>query len=129
MCASGDLRPLFEAILEHVPRARRRPRRPLQLQICSLDYSSYVGKIGIGRITRGRLRAGQEVLVMHGPEGAQNAPTTQGKINQVLMFEGLRARAGRRSEAGDIVLINGIEEIGIGCTLSPIRSTRMRCRC
>src|SRR5512134_2431248 len=61
-----DMAPLFEAILEHVPMRDEDPEAPLQLQICSLDYSSYVGKIGIGRIRRGRLRAAQEVLVLSG---------------------------------------------------------------
>ena len=126
---SGDLRPLFEAILAHVRVRDDDADGTLQLQICSLDYSSYVGKIGIGRITRGRLRAGQEVLVMHGPEGAQNAPTTRGKINQVLTFEGLDRRLVDEAIAGDIVLINGIDDIGIGCTLMPVGCARMRSRC
>src|SRR5512133_920239 len=114
-----NMRPLFDAILRHVPVRNDDPNGPLQLQICSLDYSSYVGKIGIGRISRGRLRPGQEVLVMHGPEGGQNAPTTKGKINQVLTFEGLERRLADEAIAGDIVLINGLEDIGIGCTLCP----------
>jgi GTP-binding protein len=115
----GTLRPLFEAILSHVRVRDDDPSGPLQLQICSLDYSSYVGKIGIGRISRGRLRAGQEVLVMHGPEGAQNAPTTRGRVNQVLTFEGLERRLVDEAVAGDIVLVNGIDDLGIGCTLCP----------
>src|SRR5690349_13895190 len=65
-----DLKPLFEAILAHVPMREDNPDAPLQLQLCSLDYSSYVGRIGIGRITRGRIRSGQQVAVMHGPEAA-----------------------------------------------------------
>jgi GTP-binding protein len=116
----GDMRPLFEAILAHVPVRDDDPDGPLQLQICSLDYSSYVGKIGIGRISRGRIRPGMDVLVMHGPEGAQNAPTTRGRINQVLQFKGLERRLVDEAQAGDIVLVNGIDDIGIGCTLCPI---------
>jgi GTP-binding protein len=117
---SGTMQPLFEAILQHVPVRGDDPDGPLQMQICSLDYSSYVGKIGIGRIARGRLRAGQDVLVMHGPEGGQNAPTTRGRINQVLTFKGLERETVAEAQAGDIVLVNGIEDIGIGCTLCPI---------
>ncbi|HVP09299.1 MAG TPA: GTP-binding protein, partial [Burkholderiales bacterium] len=65
----GDnLRPLFEAILKHVPMRDEDPEAPLQLQICSLDYSSYVGKIGIGRISRGRIRPLQDVIAMNGPD-------------------------------------------------------------
>ena len=116
----GNLKPLFDAILAHVRVRDDDPDKPLQLQICSLDYSSYVGKIGIGRISQGRLRAGQEVLVMHGPEGAQNAPTTKGRINQVLTFKGLERQVVDEAIAGDIVLVNGIDDIGIGCTLTPV---------
>jgi GTP-binding protein len=106
-----DLAPLFGAILEFVPVRDEDPDAPLQLQICSLDYSSYVGKIGIGRIRRGRIRAAQEVLVLEGER------TTRGKVNQVLMFEGLERKPVESAEAGDIVLVNGIDEVGIGATL------------
>jgi GTP-binding protein len=106
---SNDMGPLFEAILEHVPVRDEDPDGPLQLQICSLDYSSYVGKIGIGRIRRGRLRPAQEVLLLPGSQKA--------KINQVLMFEGLARKPVDEAEAGDIVLINGIDEVSIGDTI------------
>ena len=109
---SKDLSPLFEAILKYVPVRDENPDEPLQLQICSLDYSSYVGKIGIGRIRRGRVRPAQEVLLLHGDSSPVKA-----KINQILMFEGLERKAVQQAEAGDIVLINGIEEVGIGDTL------------
>src|SRR5215470_9627509 len=62
-----DMAPLFEAILQHVPVRADDPDGPLQLQLCSLDYSSYVGRIGIGRINRGRIRSGQQVAVLRGP--------------------------------------------------------------
>jgi GTP-binding protein len=111
-----DMAPLFEAILAHVPVRDENPDEPLQLQICSLDYSSYVGKIGIGRIRRGRLRAAQEVLVIHGP----GAAPLRAKVNQILKFEGLERKVVDDAEAGDIVLINGIDEVGIGTTLCPL---------
>src|SRR3712207_3170332 len=60
------MRPLFESILQHVPVRADDPDGPLQLQICSLDYSSYVGRIGIGRINRGRLRPGEQIVVLNG---------------------------------------------------------------
>jgi GTP-binding protein len=111
-----DLRPLFQAILQHVPvRDDENPDEPLQLQICSLDYSSYVGKIGIGRIRRGRIKAGQEVIVLNG----NNDNFVKAKVNQVLMFEGLQRMQVEQAEAGDIVLINGIDEVGVGTTLCP----------
>ncbi len=109
----GDMKPLFEAILAHVPMRDEDADGPLQLQICSLDYSSYVGKIGIGRIRRGRLKAAQEVLVLTGPDAAP----LKAKVNQVQMFEGLQRVQVDEAEAGDIVLVNGIEELGIGTTL------------
>ncbi len=113
---AGDMRPLFGAILEHVPvRGDEDADGPLQLQICSLDYSSYVGKIGIGRIKRGRLRSGQDVSVLFGPE----SEPIRGRVNQVLKFKGLEREVVSDAQAGDIVLINGIEDIGIGCTLCP----------
>ena len=110
---STDMRPLFEAILEYVPVRDEDSEEPLQLQICSLDYSSYVGKIGIGRIRRGRVKSAQEVLVLHG----ENSSPVRAKINQILMFEGLERKPVDEAEAGDIVLINGIDEIGIGDTI------------
>ena len=113
---SGDLRPLFDAILDQVPVREDDPNGPLQLQICSLDYSSYVGKIGIGRIRRGRIRTGQEVAVLNGPDAAP----LRGRVNQVLKFKGLTRELVDEAEAGDIVLVNGIEEIVIGTTLCPV---------
>ncbi len=110
---SKDLRPLFQAILEYVPMRDEDPNEPLQFQICSLDYSSYVGKIGIGRIRRGRIRAAQEVVILNGP----GSTPVKAKVNQILMFEGLQRVQVAEAEAGDIVLVNGIEEVGVGVTL------------
>ncbi|BBU27765.1 GTP-binding protein [Burkholderia sp. THE68] len=109
----GTMRPLFEAILEHVPVRPADPDGPLQLQITSLDYNSYVGRIGVGRVARGRIRPGMQVSVRSGPEGA----IINRKINQVLSFHGLERVQVEEAQAGDIVLINGIEEIGIGVTI------------
>jgi len=108
-----NMRPLFEAILKHVPVRNDDPNGPLQLQICSIDYSSYVGKIGIGRVSRGRVRPLQDVVVMNGPD----AQPLKARINQVLTFEGLERVVSGEAQAGDIVLVNGIEEIGIGVTI------------
>ena len=109
----GDMKPLFEAILKHVPAREDDADGPLQLQISSLDYSSYVGKIGVGRITRGRARALQDVIIMDGPEGTPR----KARINQVLNFKGLERVLVDEAVAGDIVLINGIDELGIGTTV------------
>ncbi len=107
-----DMSPLFEAILEYVPVRDEDPEGPLQLQICSLDYSSYVGKIGIGRIHRGRVKPLQNVSIFFGDSGPISA-----RVNQVLKFEGLDRVQVDEAEAGDIVLINGIDEVSIGATL------------
>ncbi len=109
----GDMRPLFETILKQVPMRNDDENGPLQLQVISLDYSSYVGKIGVGRINRGKIRAGMEVAYQFGPDGQSG----KGRINQVLKFKGLERVIVDEAQAGDIVLINGIEDIGIGCTL------------
>ncbi len=111
---SGTMQPLFEAIVRHVPIRADDPDGPLQLQICSLDYSSYVGRIGIGRITRGRLRPGQTVALMKGPDSTP----VNARINQVLSFKGLERVLVNEAQAGDIVLVNGIEDVGIGVTLA-----------
>jgi GTP-binding protein len=111
----AGLRPLFEAILRYVPVRDEDPDASLQLQICSLDYSSYVGKIGIGRVRRGRIRSGQDVVVLDGPEGTP----VRGRVNQVLMFKGLEREIVDEAIAGDIVLVNGIEALNIGTTICP----------
>ncbi|MBK9392491.1 MAG: translational GTPase TypA [Uliginosibacterium sp.] len=107
-----DMKPLFEAILQHVPQPEVDADGPLQLQVCSLDYSTYIGQLGIGRIKRGRIRPNQEVIVMLGNENKGKA-----KISQILTFEGLERVSSDLAEAGDIVLVSGIDQVGIGVTL------------
>ncbi|UUM22219.1 translational GTPase TypA [Mycoavidus sp. SF9855] len=109
----GDLRVLLDAILQYVPVRADDPDSPLQLQISSLDYSTYVGRIGIGRIARGTLRTGQAVALVMEPGGE----VLNRKVNQIQKFKGLERVSVDSAEAGDIVLINGIEEIGIGATI------------
>ncbi len=110
---SGDMRPLFETIIKHVPMRADNTQEPLQMQICSLDYSSYVGRIGIGRINRGTLKAGQNVVMRFGEDGE----ILNRKINQIQTFSGLERVQVQEAYAGDIVLINGIEDAGIGATI------------
>ncbi len=107
-----DMRPLYEAILRHVPPPDVDAEAPLQLQICSLDYNSYVGRIGIGRIKHGHIMPGQQIAVMYGDEARGLA-----KVGQVLTFHGLERQSAVDAEAGDIVLVTGIEQVGIGVTL------------
>lgn len=113
---SEDLRPLFEAIIKFVPEGAGDVDAPLQLQIVSLDYSSFVGRIGIGRIRQGRLKPSQDVAVMRGP----GSDIRRARINQVLGFKGLERVQFEEAIAGDIVLVNGIEDIGIGVTLTAL---------
>ncbi len=110
-----DMRPLYEAILRHVPPPDVDSEAPLQLQICSLDYNSYVGRIGIGRIKKGHIKPGQQVAVTYGEEARGNA-----KVGQVLVFKGLEREQAQDAEAGDIVLVTGIEQVGIGVTLCAV---------
>ncbi|WON74318.1 translational GTPase TypA [Nitrosospira sp. Is2] len=110
-----DMRPLFDVILKHVSAPTGNADEPLQLQISALDYSSFVGRIGIGRISRGRLRPAQDVMVMAGAATPKKA-----RVNQVLGFRGIERVQLDEAQAGDIVLINGIEELCIGATLADI---------
>ena len=112
----GNMRAIFDTVIEKVPVRDDDPNAPLQLQICSLDYSSYVGKIGIGRVHRGRIHAGSEVCIMNGPDDTPKKV----KVNQLLMFQGLDRKLVDSAEAGDIVLVNGIEELSIGTTITDV---------
>ncbi|HQR02585.1 MAG: translational GTPase TypA [Proteobacteria bacterium] len=111
--ASSNMVPLFETVLAHVPSPAGDPSAPLQLQLAALDYSSYTGRLGVGRILNGRIKPGQFVTVMN----HENQVGT-GRINQVLGFQGLERIAVDEAEAGDIVIISGIEDIGIGVTIA-----------
>ena len=112
----GDMRPLFDSVLQHVPVRDDNPDGPLQFQISSIDYNSYVGKIGIGRVNRGRVKPGMEVICMNGPDGVP----FKGRVNQVLKFKGLEREVVDEAFAGDIALINGIEELAIGTTVCAV---------
>ncbi len=112
---SADMRPLFDTILKHVHAPDGNSGEPLQLQIAALDYSSFVGRIGIGRISRGRLKPGQDVMVLRGDSAPKKA-----RVNQVLGFRGIERVQLDEALVGDIVLINGIEELSIGVTLADI---------
>jgi GTP-binding protein len=113
---SGDMRPLFDSVLKNVPVRDDDPDGPLQFQISSIDYNSYVGKIGIGRVNRGRVKSGMEVICMNGPDGVP----FKGRVNQVLKFKGLEREVVEEAFAGDIALINGIEELAIGTTICAV---------
>jgi GTP-binding protein len=107
-----DMKPLFETVIEHVPAPEVNSEGPLQMQISALDYSSYVGVIGVGRITRGTLSPNTQVMVV--PAEGQNR---KGKVLQVMGYMGLERVDVESAEAGDIVCITGIEGLNISDTL------------
>jgi GTP-binding protein len=108
----GDLRPLFETIIDEVPRPPVDPEGPFQLQVSSLDYSSYVGVIGIGRIARGHVERNSPVTVV-GRDGRER----RGRILQILGFHGLERVEVPEARAGDIVAFTGLEELYISDTV------------
>ncbi len=108
----GDMVPLYEAIMQHVKAPEVDPDGPFQMRISQLDYNSYVGLIGIGRIQRGKVRTNQPVSIVD-REGKKR----QGKILQVLGFMGLERREVPEAYAGDIVAISGIEGLSISDTV------------
>jgi GTP-binding protein len=107
---------LFETILKSVAAPKDDPEGSLQLQISALDYSNFVGRIGIGRIRSGTIKPNQQVIVATGPDGVRKTA----KINQVQVFQGLERVNVAEATAGDIVLINGVEELNIGQTICDI---------
>ncbi len=109
---SGDMTPLYEAIMQHVPKPPVDVDGPFQMRISQLDYSSYVGLIGIGRIQRGKVRTNMPVTVIDRSGARRNA-----RVLQVLGFMGLERKEVAEAEAGDIIAINGIEGLGISDTV------------
>jgi GTP-binding protein len=99
----GDMTPLFEAIVEHCPVPDVDPDGPLQMQVSNLDYNSYVGAIAVGRVKRGTIRPGQQVVVLHGDH------TYKAKIGLVYGYLGLERHEVPEASAGDIIAITGIE--------------------
>ena len=110
---SETMKPLFETVLSHVKAPEGDPNASLQFQISALDYSTYTGRMGIGRIRNGILKPGSAVAVMLGEK-----KIGQGRINEVFGFKGLERVAVKEAEAGDIVIITGIDDVGIGVTIA-----------
>lgn len=108
----GDMQPLFEAIVNHVPAPQVNLAGAFQLQVSTLDYSSYVGVIGIGRITRGQIKTNTPVTVVSA-HGKQRA----GRILQILGFHGLERIELPSAQAGDIIAFTGVENLNISDTL------------
>lgn len=109
---AADMQPLFQTVVDKVPAPAVNSDGPLQMQISALDYSSYVGVIGVGRITRGKLAPNTQVVVVD-TEGA----TRKGRVLQVMGYLGLERVDVDSAEAGDIVCVTGIEGLNISDTL------------
>jgi GTP-binding protein len=110
-----DLRPLFEAVVEHVPPPRGNPDAPLQLLVANLDSSDYVGRIAIGRIFNGRVKIGDAVAVCKLDQAVQET-----KVTKLYAFDGLKRIDIDEAAAGDIVCLAGIENITIGETIADV---------
>src|SRR5207245_2327287 len=108
-----DLRPLFDAVVEHVPPPRGDPDAPLQLLVANLDSSDYLGRIAIGRIFNGRVKLGDAVAMVKLDGAAQHT-----KVTKLYAFDGLKRIDIEEAAAGDIVCLAGIEDITIGETIT-----------
>src|SRR4051794_11293984 len=108
-----DLRPLFDAVVKHVPPPRGNPDAPLQLLVANLDSSDYLGRIAIGRIFNGRVKIGDPVAVVKLDTAVQHT-----KVTKLYAFDGLKRVDIQEAAAGDIVCLAGIEDITIGETIT-----------
>jgi GTP-binding protein len=110
---SVDITPLFDAILKHVDTYPNKNKEHLQMQVSTLAYDDYIGRLGIGRIYKGRLREGESVAVTK----ADGSVKMQ-KVNQIFVYKGMKRVPVAEAESGDIVVFSGISDISIGETLN-----------
>jgi GTP-binding protein len=117
-----DLKPLFEAILSYVPPPTGDPSGPFQMLISTLDYSTFLGRMAIGRIERGRARVGQEVMLLPlGPPGmVTDDSMVRSRITKLMTFDGLHRVDVAEAAAGDIVVLAGLEGVEIGRTITAV---------
>ena len=108
----GDMKPLLQAIVENIDAPTGDEEQPLQLLFSSLDYDDYVGRIGVGKVERGRVKMGQNVVICKQDGTQQNV-----KVSRLYQFEGLRRAEVENAKAGDIVAVSGIEGLNIGETI------------
>ena len=111
----GDMTPMFETIIDKVPAPEVDIEAPLQMQITALDYSSFIGAIGIGRITRGTIKKNQQVMVI-----SADGTKRKAKVADLMGFMGLEKISTNSSEAGNIVCVTGIEGISISDTICDV---------
>lgn len=110
--AGLDITPMFDTIIEHCQPYPDLREEPLQLQVSTLGYDDYIGRLGIGRITQGTIKEGQTVTV-----AKENGQLVQRKINQIFLYRGLKRVAVPEAECGDIIVVSGISDISIGETI------------
>ena len=110
---ADDLAPLFDSIVDHLPPPEVDVDGPTQLLVTTLEYSSYVGKIAVGRLTSGAIRSGQEIAHID-----RDGNTMSAAVGQVFVFRNLKREAVEEVQAGNIVAVSGIPEVGIGDTLA-----------
>ena len=108
----GDMQPLLQAIIDNIDAPEGDPEQPLQLLFSSLDYDDYVGRIGVGKVERGSVKMGQNVVICK-----QDGTTQNVKVSRLYQFEGLRRAEVDSAKAGDIVAVSGIEGLNIGETI------------
>ncbi len=108
-----DMRPLFDAIVQHVPPPIGDPSKPLQLQVTTLDYSDYLGRIVIGRIHNGTIASGQQAALV-----TESGAIVKGKITKLMGFEGLKRVDLETASAGNIVAVSGFADANIGETIT-----------
>ncbi len=109
---SDNLNPLLDTIMEEIPAPQGELNAPLQAIICNVDYDEYVGRIGIGRIVRGKIADAQAVTVVH-----TDKTTTNSRVGKLYQFEGLKRVEVTSAEMGDIIAVSGIDKINIGETI------------
>ena len=111
----GDMQPLLQAIIDNIDAPEGDPEQPLQLLFSSLDYDDYVGRIGVGKVERGCVKMGQNVVICK-----QDGTTQNVKVSRLYQFEGLKRAEVDSAKAGDIVAVSGIEGLNIGETICSV---------